>query len=49
LRADEQRHAVANANFAEEQQPERANGIAVVDVPAERGEADEAPARRDAA
>ena len=49
VRADEQRHAVANAKFAEEQQPEPANGNAVVDLPAERCELDEAHGRRDAA
>ena len=50
VRADEQRHAVANAKFAEEQQPEPANGNAVVDLPAERCKLDEAQEeRRDAA
>ena len=49
VRADEQRHAVANAKFAEEQPPERANGNAVVELPAERCESDEAQGRRDAA
>ena len=49
VRADEQRHAVANAKFAEEQPPERANGNAVVELPAERCESDEAQGRSDAA
>ena len=50
VRGDEQRHAVANAKFAEEQQPEPTNGNAVVDMPAERCKLDEAQEeRRDAA
>jgi|TARA_B100000767_G_C19715659_1_gene514833 ubiquinol oxidase len=49
VRADEQRHAVANAKFAEEQQPEQASYIATGDLPVERFEFKESKDRRDAA
>ena len=49
VRADEQRHAVANAKFAKKRQPELARGIAFVDLPPERCESEEAQGRRDAA
>ena len=49
VRADEQRHAVANAKFAEEQQPEEASCVVIGDLPAERCELEETQGRRDAA
>lgn len=49
VRADEQRHAVANAKFAEEQQPEEASCVVIGDLPEERCELEETQGRRDAA